>query len=420
MKLGEVRHKLSDLSYELAVIVADESFGESYHENYKKNKVAFAALIKQEQALRKAVRGWQLRMVKQLPKLVDWDAFKGGNRKSLLKPEGEWSPYRVELEELLFEQIWKAFGVGIMYGEGQLKTQISFSGLTENPEEKLRARARESAASVMQTFQNRVVAKLIKDIEKRTVTAAEFPIDLDEDVEEDLRYVTNDTSKADGISATEIIAAVAFGLLFFGKAAGADTKTWRTQEDGKVDDVCQSLDGETVPIDQTFESIDGDMDAPPDPHVNCRCYLDVNGESTGSGEQGGQEPYTYSAPKAPSGTPLNMDSLAGTNETSEMARAVAGKLGQRDNIAFGEQWLKSNASKLMVTPVDVHSVKYIPGVSQARVDYMIGPYADRLKLTEPAPIIIDGTTIIDGATRVAAFIKAGRKTIQAINIAGIL
>jgi hypothetical protein len=49
-------------------------------------------------------------------------------------------------------------------------------------------------------------------------------------------------------------------------------KTWFTNNDDRVCDICGPMEGEEVASDESFSSGD---DAPP-AHVNCRCWVDYN------------------------------------------------------------------------------------------------------------------------------------------------
>lgn len=49
-------------------------------------------------------------------------------------------------------------------------------------------------------------------------------------------------------------------------------KTWFTNNDDRVCDICGPLDGESVPMDEPFSSGD---DKPPS-HVGCRCWIEYN------------------------------------------------------------------------------------------------------------------------------------------------
>jgi len=52
-------------------------------------------------------------------------------------------------------------------------------------------------------------------------------------------------------------------------------KTWFTNNDDRVCDICGPLDGVEMPMDDQFESEGETLDAPP-AHVNCRCWIDYN------------------------------------------------------------------------------------------------------------------------------------------------
>ena len=99
-----------------------------------------------------------------------------------------------------------------------------------------------------------------------------------------------DTShkRAKLIARQETMMSLATGQFDMMKAAGAKTKTWhhrpqkdpRDGTDGKVDHV--SMEGETVPINETFSNgllfpRDPSDDDRPEEVINCRCYLTYGG-----------------------------------------------------------------------------------------------------------------------------------------------
>jgi SPP1 gp7 family putative phage head morphogenesis protein len=50
-------------------------------------------------------------------------------------------------------------------------------------------------------------------------------------------------------------------------------KTWFTNNDDKVCEICAPLHGKRVPLNEMFMDVFGDVyDAPP-AHVNCRCWM---------------------------------------------------------------------------------------------------------------------------------------------------
>ena len=98
-----------------------------------------------------------------------------------------------------------------------------------------------------------------------------------------------DTShkRAKLIARQETMMSLATGQFDMMKAAGAKTKTWhhrpqkdpRDGTDGKVDHV--SMEGETVPINETFSNgllfPRDPSDDRPEEVINCRCYLTYGG-----------------------------------------------------------------------------------------------------------------------------------------------
>ena len=60
--------------------------------------------------------------------------------------------------------------------------------------------------------------------------------------------------------------------------AEAVMQQWQVSLDERTCEVCLSIpdmNPDGVAIGESFDSIDGAMDAPPDPHPNCRCSLDI-------------------------------------------------------------------------------------------------------------------------------------------------
>lgn len=60
--------------------------------------------------------------------------------------------------------------------------------------------------------------------------------------------------------------------------ADAVTQFWQVAVDERTCEICLSipdLNPDGVPIGEPFDSIDGQQDAPPDPHPGCRCSLEI-------------------------------------------------------------------------------------------------------------------------------------------------
>lgn len=268
--------RLAELGYSLSTIYAAQLPGEDFAPQYKKNRALFRKVITREIALRRAVRSWQIAFKREVPGYIDWNAYRAGDIKRLLINDGRWELKIGELRALLLTQLSKAIDLGLQYGLNQTKKQEDVSAADPIAQKKLFKRADAAARSVVDTMKDRLIAKLTTAIKARTITAAEFPIDLEEDEDALLiEDVTDDPSKGDTIASTELVAAISIGILVYADAAGIKRKVWRTQNDDAVDETCADLEGEDVPINGTFNSDVGEIDAPPDPHPNCRCFLEI-------------------------------------------------------------------------------------------------------------------------------------------------
>jgi len=92
-------------------------------------------------------------------------------------------------------------------------------------------------------------------------------------------------ARAEMIAQTESVRAVSDGLSDAYQQAvdrgvlpeGAVTRYWQIALDEKTCPVCESIpdmNPDGVGVGEPFQSIDGPMDDPPDPHPNCRCSVD--------------------------------------------------------------------------------------------------------------------------------------------------
>lgn len=86
------------------------------------------------------------------------------------------------------------------------------------------------------------------------------------------------SARAEKIAVTEVTRAYATGQRMAGEDLQKEfpsvkvVKTWLTNNDDRVCEICGPLDGKEVELDQTF---DGGISEPP-AHVNCRCWTSVS------------------------------------------------------------------------------------------------------------------------------------------------
>ena len=89
-----------------------------------------------------------------------------------------------------------------------------------------------------------------------------------------------DPVRAATIAVTETTNAYAQGQLLLGEELKNEfpdvkiTKTWFTNNDEIVCEICNSFDGQEIDIDDQFEYEDISVDGPA-AHVNCRCWTSV-------------------------------------------------------------------------------------------------------------------------------------------------
>lgn len=133
-------------------------------------------------------------------------------------------------------------------------------------------------------FVQQHVAETIDNLEETTKQDIRDAIESSLDGDLTLREMTQDIMDSVGdddravmIAKTESMDAANQGLLASwdqaadeGLLTGDEYKEWIATETGACD-ICEELDGETVPIDEDFSSGD---DAPP-AHPNCRCTLGI-------------------------------------------------------------------------------------------------------------------------------------------------
>jgi hypothetical protein len=275
----QLRSQLYKLSDSLAFLFAEKQPGETYHKRYQKDRKKFKRLIEQEISLEKSVRLFQKDIKKRLPGLVDWSQYQRGV--VALADLSVWAEERKTLENILIQELEASYQLGVEYGVDQFRVPTQLSSRDKEFQAALRKRAGVIAQSVVKTIKDRLRAKLIT-LRKQRVNKAQnvflesldYPAYLDKNEIKEVEAVADNEAQAQTIGRTEIIAGIMAGLLLYATLSGAKTKTWRTVPGAEV--ICRELEGKKVEIDETFDSLVGPVEQPPDPHPNCRCYLDVS------------------------------------------------------------------------------------------------------------------------------------------------
>src|SRR5205085_2236649 len=112
----------------------------------------------------------------------------------------------------------------------------------------------------------------------REVLAAALDDELsDSDLHDEIMNEIGDDARADTIARTESMLAANRGVkqswdqaVDDGLLTGDEQQVWIAAADSAVCPICDDLDGQTVGLDESFDSEVGDLDGPP-AHPNCRC-----------------------------------------------------------------------------------------------------------------------------------------------------
>jgi len=263
--------QISELVDKLTEIKASSQPGEDYHERYKKQPKLFRKLVNEEIKLERMVKRYQRDLRKQIPDLIDWAAFR--EDKAKLAPREKWRDVKKDLEGRLLRQLEPASQIGKEYGEAQYRVPIPAGKADPEIQTAIRKRSKQTANSVVDTFKDSLNAKLKTVVQKKKIEAQEYPVDIEREFERDLDAVATNDAKAEQIGRTEAIAMAMAALLAYGSLAKSEFKTWRTVPG--AEEICADLEGQTIPMNESFDSLIGPVDQPPDPHPNCRCYLDL-------------------------------------------------------------------------------------------------------------------------------------------------
>lgn len=266
---------LRTIGQELAQLAAFYTKGERYHESYRKNREAFRKLITERNSIAKDIRAFQKAQLERVNDLINWTAYRLGNTNELLN-ELAWQREEELLKQILLNHLEYAAEIGFMYAKDQTKRTVNASVYDKRMQKLLLKRAQFSAKKITDATKERLIAKLITEIELRpkAFTAAAFPLDISKLVQEAIEEVFDDLFKAKTIADSEIIDGIMDGAFHYAREADLKYKIWQTQEDEKVCPICEPLDGKRVKIDDVFDTSGGEVDLPPDPHLSCRCYVD--------------------------------------------------------------------------------------------------------------------------------------------------
>jgi len=214
----------------------------------------------------------------------------------------------------------------------------------------LRKRVAFVAQAVIKTTQDRLKAKL-KTLIARKVQGQDltddgfnpdYPNDLDPEVIATLAAVALNAGQASSISKTEIIVGIGAAMILYGMSSGAQNKTWHTVPG--AEEICADLNGQTVPIDESFDSFIGPVDQPGDPHP--RCYLP--GTKISSGKVLAAYKAFYDGPCVE----ISLSNGRKLSVTSKHQIATHKGFIAAENLSIGDNVFSATRPKRIVTQID--------------------------------------------------------------------
>jgi hypothetical protein len=241
---------------------------EEWQPSYKKDRVTFAMLLKQEAQLNTATSEYLLGLSQRAPQFVDWSRvpapIQATNDPVANNDDQAWTDEMAILTAAVADIIVQLATTGTLAGEALYG--IPMAGTLD---EAILTYARTHTAQLVSQV-TETSRSLIRESIKQSIAAGE---DIQKATAR-LAKVINSPVRAEMIAQTESVNAYQGGLATFAKTTGAKTKTW----DGLVGacEICAPLIGKTIAIDKTFTLPTGGEVAQPAAHPRCRCGLIYN------------------------------------------------------------------------------------------------------------------------------------------------
>lgn len=153
---------------------------------------------------------------------------------------------------------------------GRFAAGFSFDKTNPRAVEAAKAQAAKLIQNISKTSREAIKELVSKAFEDQ-VTAADLADAIADEIGDDAR--------AEVIARTETMAAANAGqqeawsqAVDSGLLTGDERQVWIVTPDDRLCAICEPMDGETAPLDGTFDVDGDDLDGPP-AHPNCRCTV---------------------------------------------------------------------------------------------------------------------------------------------------
>lgn len=259
LDIGAIEHEIEMTD---RVIKAAEDWAKSY----KKDKQAFADIIKLEAKFERILRAYFRELAKdRMDTYVNWSLYesqrvKAYNFNVIVDVDEIDELEGGELLTAMYDPVLQSMEIGAAAAERRYNIELGLN------------RYNEKLTKVTDKYVGKLVTNVTDTTVKRIQTSINTSITLGEDIQTAkarLIKVVGDPKRAELIARTETVRSYSMGVTTFGKEAGYTKKVWEISSDPC--EVCQQNSGAVVDIDGTFPS--GDTEAPA--HPRCRCGVSL-------------------------------------------------------------------------------------------------------------------------------------------------
>lgn len=264
--------KLQELSDQLYTIYGSALPGEDFNKQYKKYPKLYKALVKADISLEKTMRSYLKDLANRIDMKVQWQEYNKRLYKASETIKGDtftnnidWQGEVVSLSVTFQGELSDVFGYGMADAQTELGVDAGLTIKESSAINWLRKYTFKLAKDITDTTKNQLHEALMQSLANNEDQIA---------ATNRLNEVIDNPYRAAMIAHTEAIRAYAQGKLATGQEIGAQFKIWRNGQPG-AEEICAELDNAVVPIDETFDSMLGPLDAPP-AHPNCRCGMSIS------------------------------------------------------------------------------------------------------------------------------------------------
>lgn len=242
---------------------------EDWQPSYKRDRKTFRALTLGEAKLESVVAEYLNGLDQRAPSYVDWFRLPGpllADAGPVLNNDAEaWKLEQQLLTAAVLDIIADLVATGAIAGENIYGIPMGYTTLDEEILRAARTRVGQLVKGVTETTRD-----LIRESIRQSIAAGE---DITA-AKARLSKVILNPVRAELIAHTESVNAYQIGLSTYGKATGANTKTWDALPGACK--ICSPLSGKTIGIDELFVLANGHEVEYPSAHPRCRCGIIYN------------------------------------------------------------------------------------------------------------------------------------------------